>query len=75
VSYRGLAAQPLDKKSLASVEKSLKGFATGDQVLSVTAQTDPSIVGGLIVEVGDKYIDMSIVTKIQKISNSLSQAV
>jgi len=68
-------AKPLDKKSLASVEKSLKGFATGDQVLSVTAQTDPSIVGGLIVEVGDKYIDMSIVTKIQKISNSLSQAV
>ena len=60
---------------MASVEKSLKGFATGDQVLSVTAKTDPSIVGGLIVEVGDKYIDMSIVTKIQKITTSLSQAV
>ena len=37
-------------------------------------QTDPSIIGGMVVEVGDKYIDMTTATKIKKIMQTLRVA-
>ena len=36
-------------------------------------QVDPSIIGGLVVNIGDKYIEMSIGTNIKKISDVLAQ--
>ena len=38
-------------------------------------QTDSSIIGGMVVEVGDKYIDMSTVTKVKRIMQSLRETV
>ncbi len=34
-------------------------------------QVDATILGGLIVEIGDKYIDMSISTRVRKIASTL----
>ena len=34
---------------------------------------DPSLIGGLIVDIGDKYIDMSTATKIKKIVQNLQE--
>ena len=36
---------------------------------------DSSIIGGMVVEVGDKYIDMSTATKVKKIMQSLKETV
>ena len=36
------------------------------------SQTDPTIIGGMVVEIGDKYIDMTTSTKIKKILQSLT---
>jgi F-type H+-transporting ATPase subunit O len=36
---------------------------------------DPNIVGGLVVVLGDRYIDMSLATKIERYSALLKQAV
>ena len=41
----------------------------------LSLQTDGSIIGGMVVEVGDKYIDMSTVTKVKKIMQSLRETV
>ncbi|XP_041379187.1 ATP synthase subunit O, mitochondrial-like [Gigantopelta aegis] len=38
-----------------------------------TAKTDPALIGGMIVSIGDKYIDMSTATKIKKIVQSMEQ--
>jgi len=35
---------------------------------------NPDIIGGLIVDVGDKHIDMSIATKVQKYTKLLKEA-
>jgi len=40
----------------------------------VVCQVDPSLIGGMVVTVGDKYIDMSMATKIKTYTNLISQA-
>jgi len=37
-------------------------------------QVDPALIGGMVVTVGDKYIDMSTATKIKTYTNLISQA-
>lgn len=37
-------------------------------------QVDPDIVGGMVVEVGDKYIDLSTRTRIKKLVGLLREA-
>ena len=38
-----------------------------------TLQQDPEILGGMVVDLGDKFIDMSTKTKVQKIVKTLSE--
>ena len=38
-------------------------------------QVDPSVIGGMIIEIGDKHIDMSMATKIKNITNALRASV
>jgi F-type H+-transporting ATPase subunit O len=64
------SAKPLDNKSMNAVKKSLGGFAAG-KTLNVTDTVDEAIMGGLIIEIGDKYIDMSTATRIRKITQAL----
>lgn len=37
------------------------------------SQLDPSILGGMIVSIGDKYVDMSTKTKIQKLTKLIKE--
>jgi len=67
-------AKPLDTKSRSELEGVLKGFLESKQVLKLFLKTDPSIIGGMVVEVGDKYIDMTTATKIKKIMQTLRVA-
>ena len=43
--------------------------------LHIPVQVDTSIIGGMIIEVGDKYIDMSVATKMRKAVRALQEAV
>ena len=44
-------------------------------VLYSTVKVDPSIIGGLVIDVGDKHIDLSINTKIRKMEALLQESV
>ncbi|CAD6991864.1 unnamed protein product [Ceratitis capitata] len=44
---------------------SFQSFLKGNQQLKITSRVDPSIIGGLIVSIGDKYVDMSIASKVK----------
>ncbi|XP_069026501.1 ATP synthase subunit O, mitochondrial [Embiotoca jacksoni] len=67
-------AQPLDGPSLAELKTALKGFLQKGETIQLETKTDPSILGGMIVSIGDKYVDMSTKTKVQKLTKLMKEA-
>ncbi|KAI9140475.1 OSCP/delta subunit of ATPase [Paraphysoderma sedebokerense] len=82
-AYRGellvsvTSAQPLDTKLLNRLKDVLgKGaYAKPGQNLIVTNKVNPAIMGGMIVEIGDKTIDLSVSSKVARIQKMLTDAV
>ncbi|XP_033341957.2 ATP synthase subunit O, mitochondrial [Megalopta genalis] len=69
-----VTAKPLDADMKSKLEAALKKFLKQGQTLSIITKTDPSIIGGMVVSVGDKYVDMSVAAKVKKYSDLISQA-
>ncbi|KAM5334820.1 ATP synthase peripheral stalk subunit OSCP, mitochondrial [Glossophaga mutica] len=67
-------ASPLDEASLSELKTVLNSFLSKNQILKLEVKTDPSIMGGMIVRIGEKYVDMSARTKIQKLSKAMREA-
>ncbi|XP_048396141.1 ATP synthase subunit O, mitochondrial isoform X2 [Stegostoma tigrinum] len=68
-------AQPLDETNLSELKSALSGFLKKSETLKLETKTDPSVLGGMIVSIGDKYVDMSTKSKIQKLSKLINEAV
>ncbi|NXI29880.1 ATPO synthase, partial [Sterrhoptilus dennistouni] len=68
-------AQPLDDASLTELKSALNGFLAKGEVLKLETKTDPSILGGMIVNIGEKYVDMSTRSKIQKLTKIMRETV
>ncbi|KAG7463704.1 hypothetical protein MATL_G00179460 [Megalops atlanticus] len=66
-------AQPLDEASLAELKVALNGFLQKGETLKLETKSDPSILGGMIVSIGDKYVDMSTKSKIQKLTKIIRE--
>lgn len=47
-------------------------FVKSNETIQLKASVDPTIVGGLVVAIGDKYVDMSVATKIKKYTDLIS---
>ncbi|XP_011155824.1 ATP synthase subunit O, mitochondrial [Solenopsis invicta] len=60
-----ITANPLDTDTKSKLESTLKRLMKKGQTILLTTKVDPSIIGGMIVSVGDKYIDMSVASKIK----------
>ncbi|XP_034660789.1 ATP synthase subunit O, mitochondrial [Drosophila subobscura] len=69
-----ITAKPLDSSQNKQLEGALKAFLKGNQSLKITSRVDPSIIGGLIVSIGDKYVDMSIATKVKLYTDVIQTA-
>ncbi|CUS23731.1 LAQU0S11e02982g1_1 [Lachancea quebecensis] len=82
-AYNGLiqatvtTAQPLDSKLFKRVEKALAGSKLVGQgkTLKLENVVDPEIQGGLVVELADRTVDLSISSKINKLNQLLKEAV
>ncbi|XP_075710700.1 ATP synthase peripheral stalk subunit OSCP, mitochondrial [Rhinoderma darwinii] len=68
-------SSPLDEASLTELKSALNGFLAKGESLKLETKTDPSILGGMVVAIGDKYIDMSTKTKIQKLTRVMRDVV
>jgi F-type H+-transporting ATPase subunit O len=52
-------AEPLSEEDLSQLKSSLTAFVKADETVKLSLKVDSSIIGGLIVNVGDKRVDMS----------------
>lgn len=68
-----ITAKPLDAGQLKQLQEALKKFVTAKESIQLTAKVDPTIMGGMVVSIGDKYIDMSIASKVKKYTEILEQ--
>lgn len=64
------SAAPLDAKEVAAITSRLEQLVGG----SVELQTDvdPSILGGLVVRIGDQLIDGSVLGRLERLRNQLA---
>ena len=73
VSATVTSAEPLQDAELADIKAAMGKFLESGQKLNFTVQVDPTIVGGLVIDIGDKHIDLSINTRIKKMEQLLMQ--
>uniref|UniRef100_A0A1B6EK86 Oligomycin sensitivity conferral protein n=1 Tax=Cuerna arida TaxID=1464854 RepID=A0A1B6EK86_9HEMI len=67
-------AKPLDDATKQELQAALKSFAKKGENILLQTKVDPNIIGGMIVSIGDKYVDMSIASKIKKYSELIQSA-
>ena len=70
-----ITAKPLDADNKGKLESALKAFLKQGQTILLTTKVDPSIIGGMVVSIGDKYVDMSVSSKIKKYTDVINAAV
>lgn len=70
-----ITATPLDDASRQVVIGALEKILKGNKKIQLSEKVDPSIMGGMIVGIEDKHLDMSISRKIQMYSEILKQSV
>lgn len=70
-----ITAKPLDNETTSKLQAALKGFLNKGESILLTSKTDPSIIGGMIISIGDKYIDMSVASKVKKYSDIIADTV
>ncbi|KAK6182891.1 hypothetical protein SNE40_010473 [Patella caerulea] len=68
-------AKPLDNASQKEVLTTLQGFVKKGESIQLQMNVDPSLIGGMVVTIGDKYIDMSIASKVKTYTSLIKQAV
>jgi F-type H+-transporting ATPase subunit O len=68
-------AKPLEQAHLKELQSALEGFLKKGETLQLDTKVDPSLIGGMVVNFGDRYVDMSMATKIKKFTSVIKQAV
>ncbi|KAJ4392832.1 ATP synthase F0 subcomplex subunit OSCP atp5 [Neurospora sp. IMI 360204] len=70
------SAQPLDNKTLNRLESAVtkSAYVGSGKKLKVTNKVNPDIIGGLVVEIGDRTIDLSVSAKLAKMNKLLNDA-
>lgn len=72
-----VSAKALDAKTLAKLEKAISAskYVGKGKSLKIANEVNPDILGGLIVEVGDKTVDLSVSAKVSKLNKVLTEAI
>ncbi|KAK6528240.1 ATP synthase F0 subcomplex subunit OSCP atp5 [Arthrobotrys megalospora] len=70
------SAQALDSKTIGRLEAAIgkSKYIQQGQKLKVVNKVNPEVLGGLVVEIGDRTIDLSVSSKIAKLNKLLTDA-
>ncbi|RUS90852.1 hypothetical protein EGW08_001359 [Elysia chlorotica] len=70
-----VTAKVLDEASMKELRAALQAFLKKGQSLQLQTEVDPSLIGGMKVTIGDRFVDMSMANKIKTYTNLIKQAV
>ena len=70
-----ISAKALEPAQKQQLEKVLKSFIKPNETVFLTSKVDPSILGGIVVSIGDRYVDMSVSSKIKKYTELISATI
>lgn len=65
-------ASPLSDDSIKQIEAKLLASNVTDEKLELETEVDPSIIGGFVLEIGDKLYDDSIAHKLNNLKKEFS---
>ena len=66
------SATPLSDENVAALKESLRAISGGREV-DLSVKLDPSIIGGLIVQLGSRMVDGSLKTKLNAIRTRMKE--
>ena len=65
-----ISAEPLAAAAKDAIAKAMKSQVPADKTVVLQTKVDPSILGGLQVQIGDQFLDLSIKSRIEEISRT-----
>lgn len=77
INCKIISATRLDSKTIKKLEKSISTsqLVSKDNTINLINEVKPDIKGGLIINIGDKTIDLSLSSKIQRLNKLLEEDV
>merc|ERR1712046_426940 len=70
------SAKPLKDSEVKQITDSLAQFLEGNQKKMITSvKVEPALINGITIELGDKFLDMSVATQLKKLQALLSDVV
>ena len=68
-------AEGLDRAEIEQIQTGLKKMLSAGQTLVLEEKVDPKIISGMIVDIGDKHVDMSVLSRVRKLQQIVRDAV
>ncbi|GMG31716.1 unnamed protein product [Ambrosiozyma monospora] len=72
-----VSAKSLDSRTLNRLSRAISNskYVGSGKTLKIKNEVNPDILGGLIVEVGEKTVDLSVSAKVNKLNKVLNEAI
>ena len=65
-----ISAHQLNKKQSDQIAAAIKANSKGAKEVVISSKIDPSIIGGIQVQIGDQFLDLSIKSRIEEMSRT-----
>jgi F-type H+-transporting ATPase subunit O len=65
------SARPLDESTLSEVRSALHKMVAAGRSLQIATRVDPAILGGLVVAIGDRHIDISVAARVRALTETI----
>jgi len=64
------SADELTKAETNAIAAAIKATSQGASNVVISTQVDPSIIGGIQVQIGDQFLDLSVKSKIEEVART-----
>jgi F-type H+-transporting ATPase subunit O len=70
-----ISAEALKKPQIETIQKAVTALAGAKKTVDIKLQVDPTILGGLQVLIGDRFLDLSVASRVNELTKTLDSAV